>query len=181
MRRRPELALQLHQPTLDDRTMRRQRIREHIGHPTMLPHVVSGRRRLSGLLGCMTTTTLTAPATDTSVVTVLPVMYRDGDNYKRHDSIIVAGEFTPADIEALRSTLDEGEHYAPVDVGLPHLLDESDWSRNDSDHCWHELSLDRDLDVRPLRLSETIAFESAAEMIAKFAEASAAGWPAQFR
>ena len=111
-------------------------------------------------------------------VTVFSVMYRDGDNYKQHSTIAVAGEFTAEQILALRATLDQGEFYAPLDVDLPHLLENTGWSKSDADHCWHEINLD-DPDVRPVRDGETVHFESPEAMIGQFAAASQAGWPDQ--
>lgn len=117
----------------------------------------------------------TAPA---PVTTVFPVMYRDADNYKRHSTIVVAGTFTDEQFEALRETLDQGEFYAPVDVGLPHLLDDSLWSQTDKDHCWHEMDVD-DHDVLPLPAGATVQFESPSAMIEQFTAAASAGWPDQ--
>lgn len=122
---------------------------------------------------CMTTTMC---STSIATVTEFAVMYRDGDNYKRHATITVGGEFTAEQIVSLRATLDQGEFYAPKNVGLPHLLDESDWSAGDADHCWHELDLDAAAEVRPARDGELLDFNTPAAMIAKFAKASTAGW-----
>lgn len=38
-------------------------------------------------------------------------------------------------------SLDSGDDnfFIPEQVGIEHLLDNSAWGRDDSDHCWHEM------------------------------------------
>lgn len=45
--------------------------------------------------------------------------YCDASNYKVHNTVVVAGNLTPAEIEQILSTRHEGEFFIPSQVGLP--------------------------------------------------------------
>lgn len=80
------------------------------------------------------------PATHHSV-TAIPVMYRDGHNYKKSRTLLFAGAITPEQTELLRASLDEGVYFIPTQVGLRHLGHAMESFPNDADHSWHELLL----------------------------------------
>mgnify|MGYP000880878141 CR=1 FL=1 len=61
--------------------------------------------------------------------------YRDADNYKTFNSIILEGELTKEQINHMKSILHEGEYFLPIDVGVSALYPaEPDL---DIDHIWH--------------------------------------------
>ena len=67
-------------------------------------------------------------------------LYRDADNYKMHNSCVVSGEITEAQVTEIMSCLDSGEYFIPRQVGLPEKrFDKLDL---EADHCWFELNKD---------------------------------------
>lgn len=51
--------------------------------------------------------------------TEINFLYRDADNYKSHNSVVVAGVVTPGQIKAILECCDEGTYFVPEMVGLP--------------------------------------------------------------
>ena len=105
--------------------------------------------------------------------TRMSYMYRDAFNYKYTESITVEGSLTFRD---LKPYLNDGEYFAPDDVGLPHPGREhaTGWPSSD-DHCWCELAVG---DFKPANDSdETLML--AKDLIAAFKKASEEDWPAQ--
>lgn len=65
--------------------------------------------------------------------------YRDGGNNKTHGHIVVAGDPTPALLVRLAATLDEGDQFGPLDVGISPV-----WPTPfdiDLDHTSHEVEI----------------------------------------
>lgn len=70
--------------------------------------------------------------------TAFSYMYRDGDNYKQHRTVVFAGTPSPDKVDAAASNLDEGFYLIPSQVGLEDLQDMFDDGPTDADHPWHE-------------------------------------------
>ena len=116
--------------------------------------------------------------------TVIPVMYRDGDNYKIHGTIVAEGSITNAERESLREALDSGEYYLPLQLGLEYYgTDWSSYDPDDSDHPWHEMGVDEitvedDGDLRAgTNHVEHVGPVSA--FVRKVAAANSVGWDAK--
>lgn len=75
-----------------------------------------------------------------SMNTKIHYLYRDADNYKVHNSCVIKGVLTPAQIDIILGCCDAGEYFIPNQVGLP----ERKFEKFDSqvDHCWFELTRD---------------------------------------
>lgn len=69
------------------------------------------------------------------VNTRINYLYRDADNYKKYQSVIVKGEFTSCQILEMESLLNEGMYFIPRQVGLPEVRFPEPSS---ADHCWFE-------------------------------------------
>jgi hypothetical protein len=74
--------------------------------------------------------------------TVLHYQYRDENNYKQGERVVLQGAIAWVDIHPF---LDEGEYFIPSQVGLDDLQMRFG-GISDADHPWHELRAD-DLDV----------------------------------
>lgn len=76
--------------------------------------------------------------------THIPYMYRDAANYKVCRTLVLRGSITAEQVEQLRATLHDGDHFIPTQIGMPHLGTESGWASFpcEDDHIWHELELD---------------------------------------
>ncbi|MCX7923859.1 MAG: hypothetical protein N3B21_17885 [Clostridia bacterium] len=68
--------------------------------------------------------------------TKISYLYRDGDNYKKPNSVIISGEISKNQIEEIIASLDEGLYFIPSQVGLPEVRFDK---LTESDHCWFEL------------------------------------------
>jgi hypothetical protein len=53
-------------------------------------------------------------------VTIIPVMYRDGDNNKSSSAILCGGAITDELRTRLRNALAAGRRYVPTQLGLSH-------------------------------------------------------------
>jgi hypothetical protein len=76
--------------------------------------------------------------------TVIPVLYRDAANYKATGQIVLIGTLTPDQIATLRSALDEGEYYNPMQLDHLHM-GELKWPERfpgEDDHSFQEMLLD---------------------------------------
>lgn len=72
-------------------------------------------------------------------------IYRDAENYKASNTIVLEGELTEAQINEMLALLDCNGCFVPSDVGLPHLHEELqrwDTQDYDIDHPFHELHRD---------------------------------------
>lgn len=72
--------------------------------------------------------------------TQIEYLYRDADNYKNWNHVIVTGTLTDAQIEEIISCCDCNEYFIPSQVGLPEERFEK-WDE-DADHCWFSLEAD---------------------------------------
>lgn len=68
--------------------------------------------------------------------TRLTYLYRDADNYKKLNTIVIAGEMSEKQQQTILSCLMDGEHFIPSVVGLP---EERFGSWTEADHIWFEL------------------------------------------
>lgn len=65
-------------------------------------------------------------------------LYRDGSNYKVHNSIVVSGQMTQEMIAACLDACDEGEYFIPSQVNLPEAKFEVE---TEDDTPWFELNV----------------------------------------
>lgn len=102
--------------------------------------------------------------------TRITYLYRDADNYKMPNEVVIIGTFTDEEIDEIMSICDQGEYFIPRQVGLP----EERFEKLDpqSDHCWFELSRD-DFETTDDYCSEPIAAE---EVLAAFRRVRDTGW-----
>lgn len=99
---------------------------------------------------------------------VLDYLYRDAGNYKSWRSVLLEGEATTADLDAIKASLDREVFFIAEQLGIPaaHASDEGyTCSPTDDDHVWHEFC--------ELRLAEAddISGEpwgTVAELVARF-------------
>lgn len=68
--------------------------------------------------------------------TLISYVYRDGNNYKQGEFLVVPGEM---DKNAVFDCCDEGEYFIPGQVGLPELQPQMTSFPSAADHVWHEL------------------------------------------
>lgn len=71
--------------------------------------------------------------------TKINYLYRDASNYKVHNEVVVAGQFTEQQKEKIINCLEDEENFVPSQVGLPEKRFEQE---NDDDHPWFELRED---------------------------------------
>lgn len=101
-------------------------------------------------------------------------LYRDADNYKASETIVIDGLFTPEEITLIESKLDQGLWFIPSEVGLEDiqwkLMSYTGDEPTDADHVWHELDVTgfEETDAEPT------APVSRAQLVAAFA--SLEGW-----
>ena len=69
--------------------------------------------------------------------TKISYLYRDGDNYKKHNEAIVSGPYTKDQIDAILASREDGDYFLPTQVGLPEERFDK-WDAQ-SDHPWFEL------------------------------------------
>jgi hypothetical protein len=103
--------------------------------------------------------------------TRISYLYRDGCNNKEDHAVVVAGTLT---YEQLQPYLDEEGDFNPVQVGLPHpghKFSTGDFPNGD-DHPFCELDPE---DVEAT-MDPPAASMTAAELLAAFQRAHAAGW-----
>lgn len=91
-------------------------------------------------------------------------MYRDGQNYKQYNEVVIAREFT---LDQLRPHLYEGEFFVPSEVGLDDL---QEYPYRSCDHVWHGL-----VSAEPTSGTPTVDV-SAEELVERFREAGAVKW-----
>ena len=113
--------------------------------------------------------------------TAIPVMYRDGDNYKIHGCLVADGAITDSDREKLKASLHNGDLYLPLQLGLDYYgTDWSSYDPDDCDHPWHEMGVD-EIEVAEdgkLRLpSQHVEHVGAVDtFVRRVAAASSVGW-----
>lgn len=75
--------------------------------------------------------------------TTLPYEYRDQSNFKQGETIILAGEMSDLDVQAIAAVLNDGDQFIPFDLhlGIAELQSRSDAFPSEDDHVWHELDL----------------------------------------
>lgn len=71
------------------------------------------------------------------VTTCIYYLYRDADNYKKLNKIIVPGRYTNEQINEIISSLSEGQWFIPSMIGFPE--EKIDDKETDADHPWFEL------------------------------------------
>lgn len=109
-----------------------------------------------------------------SKFSIIPVMYRDADNYKSNGSYHVEGEFTPEQKERLRATLHGDDQFLPGQIGGDHLGEREFGDFDDeSDHPWHELDTS---EIYVSDYPEGDSFGTPEDFVAIFEKAAADGW-----
>lgn len=91
-------------------------------------------------------------------------LYRDGENYKQYNEVVIEGEFT---LEQLQPHLYWGQFFMPSEVGLEDLQQHP---YRDCDHVWHELC-----SAEPTWDEPTIEL-NAGEIVSRFCAAAAVEW-----
>lgn len=51
--------------------------------------------------------------------TKINFLYRDGSNYKKNNSVVIAGTFTDDEINQILDCLDGGGYFIPEQIGFP--------------------------------------------------------------
>lgn len=69
--------------------------------------------------------------------TKITYMYRDADNFKTYNTVILSGMLTEAGLLQISSKFEMGEDFIPSQVGLPDLQITLGGDLG-SDHVWHE-------------------------------------------
>lgn len=91
-------------------------------------------------------------------------MYRDGENYKEYNEVVIKGKFI---LEQLQPHLYDGEFFMPSEVGLEDL---QEYPYRRCDHIWHQpVSAEATDDAPTVEVS-------AAELVARFRDAGAVKW-----
>lgn len=73
--------------------------------------------------------------------TRIDYLYRDADNYKRNNTVIVRGEITEALKQAIMNSLFDGDgHFIPEQLDLP--IKRPGDTLTSADHCFCELTAD---------------------------------------
>jgi len=103
------------------------------------------------------------------VNTKIEYLYRDADNYKVRNEVIIEGTITEHQKQIIEDCLDEGEYFIPHAVGLPErtLVDLGFAYREEADHPYFELSIG-DISVTHEEPTECISVE---EVVRNFVEA----------
>lgn len=95
--------------------------------------------------------------------TQITYMYRDASNWKQFETVVLAGEMTPEEIDLILRRLEDGNLFLPEQVGLPRL--QFRWpTLNEDDHVYHELTRE---DIEIVDLPPTIEM-SAKELVENF-------------
>lgn len=121
-------------------------------------------------------------ASDPDGWTFIPVLYCDASNFKAYGQVVLEGVITEAQIAVLCTSLSDGSHYVPAQLGLQHLaLDAWPGSRYDDDHNWHEMFPDRIVTVQqtlpPLTWEPgTQHAGTVTEFIIRMQDIAGAGW-----
>lgn len=102
--------------------------------------------------------------------TRISYLYRDAENNKVYNEVVVEGTFTESEKDEIMSACESGEYFIPGQVSLPeNRFEDLDLT---IDHCWFELSRDgfEETEDRP---TETIG---AREVLEGFRNAARDGW-----
>lgn len=91
-------------------------------------------------------------------------MYRDGENYKQFNEVVIQGEFT---LDQLRPHLYDGDFFMPSEVGLDDL---QEYPYRNCDHIWHQL-----VSAEPTEDAPTVEM-SADEVVVRFQNAAEQKW-----
>lgn len=70
--------------------------------------------------------------------TLFSYEYRDGHNYHVSRDAVFEGRLSPEQLASIRSRLDEGTYFLPVQIGLSPLQRELG-PMGEADHVWHSL------------------------------------------
>lgn len=93
--------------------------------------------------------------------------YRDADNYKQLEEVVIAGEITKEDKALILSKLDEGMYFIPSQVGLNDLQERMCSPIGDSDHVWHELTPE-DISLTKDDPTPNHGFDHISELVERF-------------
>lgn len=93
--------------------------------------------------------------------------YRDADNYKQFEEVVIPGEITEQDKALILSKRDEGQYFIPSQVGLNDLQERMCSPIGESDHVWHELE-EEDISLTPDEPTPNHGFEDISELVERF-------------
>jgi len=99
--------------------------------------------------------------------TKIAYMYRDGDNYKQYEEVVIPGEITDEDKALILSKRDEGQYFIPSQVGLNDLQERMCSPIGDSDHVWHELE-EEDISHTHDDPTPNHGFDNISELVERF-------------
>lgn len=104
--------------------------------------------------------------------TKIEYLYRDADNYKTWNEVIVPGEITEDQKKVIMKSLDSGEYFIPEQIGLP--IERPDDELTEADHCFCEL------EESGITLTDEPCTElmSVNELTERFRKAGKDGWDA---
>lgn len=125
-------------------------------------------------------TPITNEASASTKFTAFNYLYRDASNYKVHDTVYLIGEFTPAQREAIKLTLDGNEFFIPAQVGLDSLQSQLESFPSADDHVWHELNFD-EVEVLDTLPENTTAELTTTELANRFANVNFWDVPREMR
>jgi len=109
-------------------------------------------------------------------ITIVPIMYRDADNWKDKGVIALVGQATEELRARLQRTLHDGENYLPTQIGHDHLgTTHENWPDEQVDHCWHELDVTEIEQIHgdPQQFGAAETFE---EFVQRMEQARRDGW-----
>jgi hypothetical protein len=98
---------------------------------------------------------------------IFEYLYRDASNYKAWGSLLLKGQVTQADVDALGKCLEGGEFFIAEQVGVPPVYAEL-WEFSDGptddDHVWHEF-----FGLRPATAEDTpeVPWGSVGDLLAR--------------
>ncbi len=103
--------------------------------------------------------------------TKIMYQYRDGDNYKAHNEVIVSGEITKAQKKSIMDSLNCDNMFIPEQLDLP--INRPSDELTSADHCYCEILSEDDI---VLTDDEPTDERTIAQLAADFVQAAYDGW-----
>lgn len=101
--------------------------------------------------------------------TKISYMYRDADNYKQHEEVIIEGTISDEDKKFILNKRDDGSYFIPSQVGLDDLQEKMYSPIGYSDHVWHELH-EEDIILTEDDPTPNHGFDNINDLVQKFKE-----------
>lgn len=99
--------------------------------------------------------------------TKIAYQYRDADNYKQYEEVVIPGEISEQDKALILSKCNEGQYFIPSQVGLNDLQERMCSPIGDSDHVWHELE-EEDITLTEDDPTPNHPFDNINELVERF-------------